>query len=252
MMAAAKRNGKAAARWPNGKRSPQYVNSPLAEVVFEVRFPGEPAVECHRDEFFATIRKAFPNVWVPHVEPGKPLAMQPYHFKSEDRAETVMLAINRFAFTTTRYEGFHAFRPRAVSFAERFCKQYKIDRLSRTGLRYINVIPFLREGRVVPWKRYFTIDLTLPATTADDFLNVGLAFESRCATGAITTRIACGKTEDESREVFILDFDFAKTESLTSRKLETYIDESHEHTKRVFEEIVSESYKAVMRGEVFE
>lgn len=230
--------------------APKYQNSPLVEVVFEIRFPGEPAVECHRDEYFALIRKEFPKVWVPNAEPGKPISTQPYHFKTEAGVETVMVAINRFAYTTKRYEGFEAFRPRAIDLAQRFCRHYGISILTRTGLRYINVIPFLREGPVLPWKRYFTVELTLPATSADDFQNVALVYESRCETGAITTRIASAKTEDESRDVFVLDFDFAKTAALSAGKLATYIDESHDHTKRVFEGIVAESYKAVMRGEV--
>ena len=231
---------------------PKYPNSPLAEVVFEIRFPGEPTVECHRDEFFGLIREEFPNVWVPNAEPGKPVSMQPYHFKSVDGTETAMVAINRFAYATRKYAGFESFRPRALSLAEKFCTQYRIKRLNRTGLRYINVIPFLRESGVLPWKRYFTVELKLPATSADDFLNAGLAFESRCRTGVITTRIACAKTEDESREVFVLDFDFSKTESLTAKGLGNYIEESHTHTKKVFEGILAESYKAVMRGEVIE
>ncbi len=237
-------------RPPPNKRD--YVNSPLVQTVFEIRFPGEPAIECHRDEFFARIRDEFPNVGVPNTEPGKPIALQPYHFKSQDGSETVMVALNRFAYATQRYPGFRAFEPKALNLTQQFCKQFKIDRLTRTGLRYINLIPFLREGRVIPWKMYFTVDLTLPATSPDDFMNVDLAFEARCAKGVIKTRIACGKTADASKELFLLDFDFAKTDRLTTRKLRTYIKESHDHTKKVFEGIVSDSYKAVMRGEVIQ
>lgn len=231
---------------------PRYVNSPLVEAVFEIRFPGDPAVECHRDEFYTKIRRKFPNVWVPNVEPGQPVALQPYHFKTEDGAETVMVAINRFAYTTHRYPGFEDFRPRVLNLVERFCRQFKIVRLKRTGLRYVNVIPFLREDGVIPWKRYFTVALTVPEASPDDFINVNLALESKCDKGAITTRIGCAKTADGSKEVFLLDFDFAKSEGLFAERLSTYVDESHEHTKKVFEGILSDSYKAVMRGEVIE
>ncbi len=41
-----------------------YPNSPLVEVVFEVRFPGEPGVECNRDIFYEKIRGDFSNVLV--------------------------------------------------------------------------------------------------------------------------------------------------------------------------------------------
>jgi uncharacterized protein (TIGR04255 family) len=243
-------NGKKRGRKQATPAEAKYPHSPLVEVVFEMRFPGEPAVECHRDEFFGLIRKEFPNVWVPSVEPGQPVALQPYHFRAADETETVMIALNRFAYAARRYAGFEHFEPRALELAQRFCKHFGIEKLTRTGLRYINAIPFAREAGAIPWRRYFTIDLSLPATGAEDFLNAGLAFETRCETGAITTRIACAKSAEGGREVFVLDFDFAKTEGLTASKLETYMTESHEHTKKLFEGILSDDYKAVMRGEV--
>ena len=230
--------------------SPKYEYSPLVEVIFEVRFPGEPAVECHRDRFFNEIRDDFPTVWVPHVEPGKPLSMQPYHFKTNDGSESVMVAINRFAYSARRYEGFEAFRPHALSLVKKFCGKYGIKKLSRTGLRYVNVIPFLRSDDLVPWTKYFTVNLAMPESSMKEVSNVALVLESRSATGKMTTRIACGKSEDETQEVFILDFDFSKTKALDVSKIPQYLDESHEHTKKVFEGVVSESYKAVMRGEV--
>lgn len=231
---------------------PPYVNSPLVEAVFEIRFPGEPAVECHRDEFYAKIRDRFPSVLVPAIQPGQPVALQPYHFKSKDGSDTVMVAINRFAYATQRYPGFGQFEPAALELAEQFCKHFKIGKLTRTGLRYINVIPFLREGRVIPWRQYFTVELVVPESSPDDFLNIGLLLESRCDKGVIATRIACGKTADGSKEVFLLDFDFAKTEDLHTKNLRQYMEESHDHTKKVFEKIVSDSYKAVMEGKVIE
>jgi uncharacterized protein (TIGR04255 family) len=229
-----------------------YVNSPLVETVFEIRFPGEPTVECHRDRFFDEVRKDLPNVLVPNAQPGQPVALQPYHFRSNDGQESVLVALNRFAYTTRKYESFTRFAPRALALATRFCELYGIKRLNRTGLRYVNVIPFLREDGVIPWKRFFTVNLTLPATSADNFVNASLAFESRCDAGVITTRIGCAKAEEGNQEVFVLDFDFAKTEALVPAKIKTYLAESHEHTKRIFEGIVTDSYKSVMRGEVIQ
>ncbi|GAG28299.1 unnamed protein product, partial [marine sediment metagenome] len=94
--------GKKAAKRSRRKTSEPtlYPNSPLAEVVFEIRFPGEPAVECRRDDFFALVRQDFPKVWVPNIEAGQAVALQSYHFKSEDDKETLMVAINRFAYAT--------------------------------------------------------------------------------------------------------------------------------------------------------
>lgn len=226
-----------------------YPNSPLAEVVFELRFAGEPAIECRRDEYYRAIRHDFPKVWVPNAEIGKPLAFQPYQFQSEDDHETVMAAINRFAYSTKRYAGFAKFKLRAMRLAKDFCEQFGICKLNRMGLRYINIVPFVRDTGRIPWQQYFTVRMNLPSEAFDCLTNANFAYEAKCDAGTITTRIACvrsGKTD----EAFLLDFDFAKTEGATAAVLPAAIQEAHDETKRVFQEIVSDQYKAVMRGEV--
>jgi uncharacterized protein (TIGR04255 family) len=187
---------------------------------------------------------------VPNAEPGQPLALQPYHFKSADKAETVMVSINRFAYAARKYPGFGGFSTRALLLANQFCRRYRIGSLIRTGLRYVNVIPFVRQDGVIPWGRYFTIPLNLPASPSDEFLNASVAYVSRCDKGMLTVRIACAKSQDGVQEVFVLDFDFAKSEPLKASKLKRYLLESHDYTKRVFEGIIADDYKVVMRGEV--
>ena len=179
---------------------------------------GEPAIECLRDEYFATIRNDFPTVWVPNAEVGKPMALQPYQFKSEDDAETVMVAINRFAYSTKRYGGFAKFKPRALQLAKGFCERFGIRRLNRMGLRYVNIIPFVRDAGRIPWSQNFTVQMNLPAGAFDCLTNVNLAYEAKCDSGTITTRIACVRSDME-HEAFLLDFDFAKTEGVTTAKL---------------------------------
>jgi len=226
-----------------------YPNAPLAEVVFELRFPGEPAIECRRDEYYATIRRDFPHVWVPDAEIGKPAALQPYQFKSEGDTQTVMTAINRFGYSTKRYGGFREFKPRALELARSFCKQFGIRKLNRIGLRYINIVPFVRDAGRIPWQQYFTVRMNLPSGAFDCLTNANIAYEAKCDAGTITTRIACVRS-GKADEAFLLDFDFAKTEGATTVSLPAAIQEAHDETKRVFQEIVSDQYKAVMRGEV--
>lgn len=46
-----------------------------------------------------------------------------------------------------------------------------------------------------------------------------------------------------------MDFDYAKSEDLTMDKLNEYLDESHAHTKKIFNEVITKEYLQVMRGE---
>jgi hypothetical protein len=71
-----------------------YPNAPLQGVVFEIRFPGEPAIECHRDQFFQMVRQEFPQVLVPKLREGDAAALTPYHFVSEDNSRALLTAVD--------------------------------------------------------------------------------------------------------------------------------------------------------------
>lgn len=225
-----------------------YPFSPLVEVVFEIRFDGEPSVECRRDDYFKRIRKDYPRVHVPQITAGA-APLQPYQFKSSDEKSAVMAAIDRFAFSTTSYEGFERFKPRALGLAKTFCRLYGIKTLNRVGLRYVNLIPFVRESGLIPWSHYFSVSLAPPKALPVEFMNVKLAYENLCGSGKITTRISTVKKENDE-DAFVLDFDFAKTKLTPVAKLNAVIEESHAHTNDIFENIVSDDYRAVMKGEV--
>jgi uncharacterized protein (TIGR04255 family) len=57
------------------KKNKIYKNAPLLEAIFEIRFPGEPAIECHRDVFFEKVRKIYPKILVPKLISGQPIAL---------------------------------------------------------------------------------------------------------------------------------------------------------------------------------
>ena len=48
----------------------------------------------------------------------------------------------------------------------------------------------------------------------------------------------------------MLDFDYAKDVDLNYKNFDAYLEESHKHTKALFEGLVTESYRKIMRGEV--
>lgn len=110
--------------------SPIYPNSPLVEAVFEIRFPGEPSIECLRHEFFELIRSEYTKVFVPKIESGQAPALELYHFKRADDLATVMTAINQFAFSTKKYEGFNLFKEEALRLIALFAQKFKIGKLN--------------------------------------------------------------------------------------------------------------------------
>lgn len=226
-----------------------YPNAPLVEAVFEIRFPGEPAVECRRDQFFERVRSDYPTVLVPKVQAGQAPALGPYHFKRPDGQASVMSAINRFAFSAKKYEGFRLFKEETLRLLQIFAETFKIGKLNRTGLRYINVIPFVREGDVFPLANYLNVSVKLPLAFPEKSKYLSVSFVAQTGIGSVTTRIEPLLAEDGSHEAILLDFDYAMETDLHIRDIERYLDESHRHTKDMFEQVITDSYRQYLKGE---
>lgn len=227
-----------------------YPNAPLEETIFEIKFPGEPVVECHRDLFFNKIRDKYPNVFIPMVIAGKAMSLEPYRFTSIDKKSGFMLSLNSLAFFTKDYKGFSNFKETIVKYFNIFKTIYKINKLNRTGLRYINIIPFIRdENNIFPVKHFLNINIQLPDSIPPNFKDLRISFKSKTSGGCITTQILPA-SNDKNDEVIILDFDYVKTDDLHINHLKTYLEESHTYTKSIFRELITDDYLKVMRGDV--
>ncbi|MEK9149202.1 MAG: TIGR04255 family protein, partial [Candidatus Desantisbacteria bacterium] len=149
-----------------------------------------------------------------------------------------------------KYEGFKLFSEEVIRVFSIFQELFKIQKLNRTGLRYINILPFTREDNIIPINNYLNIKIDLPKSIPTNFKNLSIIFVSQTEGGSITTRIEPAISSDQTQEVIILDFDYAKEGDLSFSLIKEYLDESHQHTKYLFEELITDDYKKVMLGEV--
>ena len=232
------------------KKGKIYKNAPLVETIFEIRFPGEPAIECNKDKFYEKIRDVYSKVLIPISVQGKAMALEPYKFERDDGTSGIMLSINKMAVYCKKYKGFAVFKDELIRIFSIFGEIFKIQKLNRTGLRYINIIPFTREESVIPIKNYLNFKIDLPKSIPTDFKNINIIFVSQTNSGSITTHIEPAISSDQTQEVIILDFDYAKEGSLNFNLIDKYLDESHKYTKYLFEELITDDYKKVMRGEM--
>jgi len=223
-----------------------YPNSPLVEVVCEVRFPGELAIECRRDEFYEKIRDRYPTILVPKVGDG----LAPYRFENESQTAEIMLAINRFSFHDKKYSGHKEFIKEFVRLAKTLGEIYAVKKLNRLGWRYINVIPFSRENEIVPLQRFTSFGLKLPEGMSDKFENLSIVFISKAPGGTITTRIESIIRSDDQQEALLMDFDFAMTEKLSLSKIDSCINKAHKQTRELFENLITDDYRQYLRGEM--
>lgn len=231
-------------------KSEIYPNSSLVEVVFEIKFPGEPIVECRRDIFFDFIRKDYSKVFIPQAKEASFVALEPYHFEKEDRSSGIMLAINRFSYYCRKYPGFAAFKKEVIRLIDIFKKSYpKISVINRTGFRYINIIPFTREEGIVPLDKFLNVKLQLPATIPERYNNISVGFVAKIKGGSVTTRIETLSATDKSGEAILLDIDYAKEEGLSINNVGKYLDESHNYSRQLFEDLITDAYRMYLRGE---
>lgn len=228
---------------------PDYPNSPLEGVVFEIRFPGEPAVECHRDEFFAMARAEFPTVLVPKLQPGEAVALSPYRFQRADSSASLMTALNLFAYQTSRYPGFPKFKNDALQWVKVFGKRFEISRLTRTGLRYTNIIPYA-PGEAFPVADFFDISVKLGVVESTSFSRFQLSAVIPSTSGQLTVQIQEMEGVNGIESAIFLDFDFAMSGTeLHIDRVEDYLEDSHTETKRLFEGLLTSRYRSFLRGE---
>ena len=233
-------------------RDEVYPNSPLVEVVFELRFPGELSVECRRHEYWERIRDDYPKIWVPTVVPGKisPLALEPYRFEREDRKAGVMVALNRLAYFTREYQGHKAFQAEFMRLHRVFGEIFRIERVNRAGWRYINIIPFAREDGLIPLDQFLTIGFRLPRQVPERFKKLSLVLVSKLDGGTVTTRLETLASSDGQQEALLLDFDYGKEDNLQFEEVEAYLHEAHDYTRNLFEDLITDNYRRYLRGEV--
>lgn len=230
-----------------------YPNSPLVEVVFEIRFPGELQVECQRHLFWERIKDDYPTIKVPHPTPEKALALVPYKFVRKDKQMTIMVAINSLALSATTYPGFKEFKKEFLRIHNLFGETFKLKKLKRAGWRYINVIPFVREDGLIPISQFLKLGFKLPSSIPERFKALSLTFDAKTEGGSITTRLDTLVREDGGQEAILLDFDYGKDgngNELRFSDVEKYIDEGHSFTRQLFEDLITDGYRQYLRGDV--
>lgn len=227
-----------------------YPNSPLNEVVFELRFPGDMALECQRHEFWQRVKADYPSIWLPKNDPGSHMALQPYRFEREDRSAGILIALNRFGYFARRYPGHVEFQKEFLRVREAFGQVFAIDRLTRIGWRYINLIPFVRQDGLIPLEQFLNLGFRVPPQVPQRFKALSLVFVSQLEHGTVTTRLETVERTDGGQEAMLLDFDYAKEHDLRFASVESYMKEAHEYTRGLFEDLITDEYRQYLRGEV--
>lgn len=233
----------------NSESNKIYPNSPLVEVVFEIRFPAEPVVECRRDILYDFIRKDYNKVFVPKTMIGTANALEPYRFENDNRAEGVLLAINKFAYYSREYQGFKLFKESFLALLKRFKESYPgIKTINRTGFRYINLIPFTKDGGVIPLDKILNIEINVPELIPDKYSNLNIGFVSKTDKESITVRVESITAQDQSGESLLFDIDSFQDGDIEINNIVKHLEECHKTAHKVFENLITDDYRKYLEG----
>src|SRR5262249_43250106 len=153
-------------------------NAPVVQVVFELRFAGDLNVEARRHTFWTNIKRDYPKMLVP----TQASALMPYQFHSDDGTNALSVGLNSFALTCRKYLGHAKFAAAFFDAFDSFQRLIHLRHLTRAGLRYVNVIPFVRDSRgEIPVSDFLSAQSPMPS---DRCLNAQeVAFRLVRATG---------------------------------------------------------------------
>jgi len=228
-----------------------FKNAPLIEAVFEIRFSADLGIECKKSEFYNNIKKEFPNIFVPNVEPGQAIALKPYEFKSADLKKVIRFSINSFSFHTSDYSGgFESFEEECIRYVNLFLCYFKIDTLNRIGLRYVNRIPIIRKKGIIPISEYLNFGFILPKSIPSEPELFHSLLVIKVDDGKLRILIQYQETIQPISELMLLDFDFYFEGNFKSSDFNKYLSKSHKHIKEdVFMNLISENYKKTLEKE---
>jgi uncharacterized protein (TIGR04255 family) len=227
----------------------RHPNSPLAEVVFEIAFPAETAIDCRRHEIQDRLRGSYPNLIVPAVQPGMLLAYEPYRFEQKDGSTGVILSLNRFGYYSRAYPGFEVFEAECLKLIELFSGFVPIKTLSGIVLRHINIIPFVRDGGVIPFEDSFVLGEKFLDLLPSKFDNLAMTFVLPIEGAKITTRIESISNNQTGQEAILLDFYHAKMGELYLSEVRNYLNEAHTQSASLFNRLITQSYRDYITGE---
>jgi len=229
-----------------------YPNSPLKEVVCELRFRGDLSIDTRKDAYYDSIKSKYPDIMVPTSKPNEAPLLTPIRFENLESNSGVLLAINKFGYFEREYSGHKLFFKNFLENAGIFCKTFpKVKALNRFGWRYINVIPFKREEGEISLEQIFNFDITFGKSKKvfSRFENLNLIFITKCGAGSITTKIESAIEKETSQEVIVLDFDFSFTKNLVVDDIEQHLVSAHRETRTLFDDLITDEYKSYLKGE---
>lgn len=205
-----------------------YDRNPLKQVVCQLRFDPLLRISAEQPvEFQTALMSLYPILEV--TEPvarfsfgssnamdavqQAPQASRTFNFSSVDRIWMVSLASDSLALVCTSYARWERFRDRFIEAGDHLIRIYAPQRVTRVGLRYINVIDPTELTLNSPWAEIINPELIAPIVKDDSLFGKAVtqfeaAFSVILDDGKLTFRHGLGKNPTTGATVYLIDGDF--------------------------------------------
>ncbi len=227
--------------------SPILPNSPLVEVVCELRFPGDLALLGAWGAIQAELRDEYPSLFVPAAVAGTAPMLQPLQLAREDHKRKVMLAINSFAVSTHQYEGFDAFVQtfqRAYDVLARHCV---VPRFTRMGLRYTNVLPHdFGDADAAAGSLHPCLKLRLTGWSPSPSASEAPQLVYVAQRSSLDLRLSLLAAPEHAGTK--LDLDCSETGDATPERMPAFLTAAHAFIEETFLSLITDEYHRYLEG----
>ncbi len=201
----------------------QLENSPLVEVICQVRFPPILRIASEEpSEFQELIRDRFPNVELEHgflVRVPGPGAMgvptaepqtRTYRFRTSEAQTAISLAVDFYALSSNRYINWEDFARLLRLTHEAIQRVYRPTYSMRIGLRYINRLIPANTGCQTIAEMFDLLRPELTSQTRSEAWDEVAEMRSRLVLTDENAKLTLGTGygEDQGMPFFLLDFDY--------------------------------------------
>jgi uncharacterized protein (TIGR04255 family) len=207
----------------------EYAQNPLAEVICQLRFPRQFAVEGSLPvDLQRRLAHGFPLVETrfnfevaisESEEPPRPTRRTTYDFSTRKRDLTISLASDFVAVTSREYRNWSTFSATVRTAWEAVRGTYSVNVITRVGLRYRNIIEREQLGLTnVPWSELVKSELLGFLGSSLD--GAALAAEAstshlfRIDDGSLVLQSGLVHSSDQTKSALLIDSDFYLEDTL--------------------------------------
>ena len=226
-----------------------FPNSPVQEVIFEVKFPLNLRIMRDICEFQEKIQDEYISFGIEEfVSSDKPTEIR-YVFQNDTEEKTLVVERESFTFLINRYYGFESFLTELSGYLEIFFDLFKIEKILNTRLNYVNNISIELDQKFVGTRKYVKpyVDVNLLDKSNEIKRFATQVVKEREDLLLIVSSALIPNTTNDGQGTYILDINSIYEQTIFPSSLLDYLNRLHYYIQEEFLNSITEEYKKIMR-----